>query len=195
MDIRPLPSKHPGAILCVLLVKIRRRKVRRLMVGSCGRDLVKRHVGRNIVVRHDVLHMARIFCRCPRGRSCVARVYPLPVVTIELVLIIGGHERLLVGRVSGRLVGISGIALIGITPVEIRRDVIGGYIGRYVVVCHDILHIPGVRLNVIAVILAVGVHPFVVVIVELELVIRRQACRVLAVRVLPSCIDHSRLRG
>jgi hypothetical protein len=69
------------------------------MVGSRGRLWSKPHVHRNTLVRHDVLDVARIFIDVV-AVVLGSRVYPLPVVTIEFVFIIGGEPRLPVRKGS-----------------------------------------------------------------------------------------------
>jgi hypothetical protein len=54
--------------------------------------MVKPHVHRNTVVRHDVLDVARIFIDVV-VLVLESRVYSLQVVTIEFVFIMGGQPR------------------------------------------------------------------------------------------------------
>jgi hypothetical protein len=67
--------------------------------------MVKPHVHRNTVVRHDVLDVARIFIDVV-ALVLESRVYSLQVVTIEFVFIIGGQPRLPVRKVSVRLTSV-----------------------------------------------------------------------------------------
>src|SRR5947209_18602265 len=71
------------------------QSTRRLAVCRCGCYLIERHIGRNVVVRHDVLHVARVLINIV-AVVLAASIYPLVVVVVEFFLIIGREPRLMI---------------------------------------------------------------------------------------------------
>jgi len=115
------------------------------------RNLVIGYVARDVVTRHDVLHLPLV----PANIVVVVLVrvlFPLFVRLIELMLIVGRKPAL-------------GIALITTWVAILLRvsgagDLIKGNVGRDVVARHDVLHSAGVFVDVVAIIFATVVHPF-----------------------------------
>src|SRR5438270_295060 len=75
-------------------------------------------------------------------------------------------------------------------------DAVEGDIRRDVVVGHDVLHVTGVLVNIVAVVLALRINPLGVVLVEFLLVIRREAAsRIVGLRVSRGIIVPVLRRG
>ena len=119
-------------------------------IGGCGitipgiagaGNLLERHVRRNVVARHDLLHASDIFSDVIA--VILARViHPFGVVLIELALVIRRKP-----------------ALIYANPASGAGDLVVGHIRRNVVLGHDLLHFVHIFGDVVAVVLAGIVHP------------------------------------
>src|SRR5581483_12288845 len=129
------------------------------------------YIGWNVVVRHDVGHMVRVFLDIV-AIILALRVGPLGVVLIEFPLVVGGQPAL----PSGRAVGVrAGIVAIPIRPVRsVAGNAVKRHAGGNVVVRHDVLHVARVLGDVVAVILALRIHPLRVVFVEFLLIVGRE---------------------
>jgi len=129
------------------------------------RNLVIGYVARDVVTRHDVLHLPLV----PANIVVVVLVrvlFPLFVRLIELMLIVGRKPAL-------------GIALITTWVAILLRvsgagDLIKGNVGRDVVARHDVLHLAHIFGDIVTIVLAGIIHPLCVSLVEIVLVVGRK---------------------
>src|SRR5215470_4065723 len=119
------------------------------------------YVARNVVASHDFLHLALILCDIV-AIALPAMLRPVLICLIELLLIV-------VRKPSLKL------ASVVMVRVSTRR---GNHAERCIrwnlVARHDVFHLAGVLVDVVAIVFVIGFLPFFVVLIEFPLVIRRK---------------------
>src|SRR5438034_11288597 len=103
------------------------------------------YVGRNVVTRHYVLHVTRVF------RNVVTIVlprvlHPFPVIPIEIPLVLG------------RKPALPTAAAVRTRRMSNRCYLFERHVGRNAVACHDLLHMAGIFSDIVLIILAGVVH-------------------------------------